>query len=228
MFMNSMKPSPDDRDRNLRKDSRHGFTLLELLIAMSLLVLIVSITMGALRLASRSVAAGERRMESQERFRTVTALLDAQIQSQMPLSYGEEGNKRYYFRGDSKSLRLVTNHSIWAGARGYVIVNYRVAAGDGGKETLYASEQSLGIEGTREAGLFLNASEVSFEYYRREANEEAGIWVEQWDDETAMPEKVRLHLGYGTKKFLFQFPLRAKGKTVLVPMTPFPLGGGAK
>ena len=109
---------------------RNGFTLLELLIAMSLLVLIISITMGALTLASRSVAAGERTMEGHERFRTVTAVLDAQIQSHLPLAYEEEDYERYYFRGTNKTLRLATNYSIWSGGRGYVIVNYRVAAGD--------------------------------------------------------------------------------------------------
>jgi general secretion pathway protein J len=216
------------RDITGLKESRQGFTLLELLIAMSLLVLIVSITMGALRLASRSVAAGERTIENQERFRTVTAVLDAQIQSQIPLTYEEEGNKLYYFRGDNKALRLATNYSIWGGGRGYVIVNYRVVAGDGGKQTLYASEQSPGIEGTRETGLFTNASELFFEYYHKEPDEDVGNWVEQWNDEMAIPERIRLHVGYGAQKFLFQFPLRAQGKTVLVPMTPLSTPGGKK
>jgi general secretion pathway protein J len=225
--MNMMRQSSHDVIMTSRGVLQQGFTLLELLIAMTLLVLIVTITMGALRFASRSVAAGERTTENQERFRTVTAILDAQIQSQMPLTYEEEGNKAYYFRGASKALRLATNYSIWGGARGYVIVNYRVDAANG-KQTLYASEHAPGVEGTREAGLFINASEIFFEYYQREPNADAGTWVEEWSDEMAIPDKIRLHVAYGTRKFLFQFPLRAKGKTVLVAMKPLPAAGGPK
>ena len=89
--------------------SEAGFTLLELLISITLLVVIVTITMGAMRMGSRSVASGERKMDTQERFRTVLSLMDAQIQSQVPLTYEEDGKKRYYFSGDGKTLRFSTN-----------------------------------------------------------------------------------------------------------------------
>ncbi len=209
--------------------SSSGFTLLELLIAMSLLVLIVAITMGALRLASRSVTAGERTAENQERFRTVLGILDAQIQSQLPLTVEENVNRAYYFQGDNKTMRLATNYSIWGGGRGYVFVNYRVKAeGERGKETLYAAEQSPGIEGTRETRLFTNASEISFEYYDKKPGEKAGNWLEQWNDALSLPQRIKLHVAYGAKKFLFQFSLRAQGKTMLVQMKPFSKTGGAK
>src|SRR3990172_5022328 len=100
-----------------------GFTLLELLIAMTLLVLIAAITMGALRLASRSVEAGERRMENQERFRMATAVMDAQIQSHLPLTQAKDEFRKYYFRGDDKTMRVATSYSIWGGRQGFVIVN---------------------------------------------------------------------------------------------------------
>ncbi len=77
---NHRRPPPD-----------RGFTLLELLISLSLLVVIVVIAMGAMRLGSRSVAAGEKKMNDRERFRTVLSLIDAQIQSQLPLTYEERG-----------------------------------------------------------------------------------------------------------------------------------------
>ena len=109
--------------------------------------MIVVIAMGAMRLGSRSVAAGEKKMDDQERFRTVLSLIDAQIQSQLPLTYEEAGNRKYYFRGDGKTLRFSTSYSIWSGRKGYVIVDYRVEADDSGREVLSASEQIPGIDG---------------------------------------------------------------------------------
>ncbi len=208
--------------------NRKGFTLLELLIAMSLLVLIVAITMGAMSLASRSVEAGEKKMETAERIRTVTALLDAQIQSQMPLTYEKDGNKINYFQGDGTALRLATSHSVWGGRQGCLIVDYRIRVDGDGQKTLSVVEQTPGIEGMREALLFARASEISFEYFGSGTKDEKPYWQDQWSDEISLPQAVRLHLEYGPKKILFLFPVRAEAATVRVPATPVSTAGGVK
>src|SRR4030042_1800886 len=121
MIMNDTRRIARVERRNQRRSPASGrcFTLLELLISRTLLVVIVVIAMGAMRLGSRSVAAGEKKMDDQERFRTVLSLIDAQIQSQLPLTYEEARNRKYYFRGDGKALRFSTSYSIWSGRRGY-------------------------------------------------------------------------------------------------------------
>jgi general secretion pathway protein J len=214
--------------KSRRLCSRQGFTLLELLIAMSLLALIVAITMGAMRLASRSVAGGGRKMENQERLRTAVAVLDAQIQSQLPLAYGTEGNRVNYFRGDAKSLKLMTGYSLWGGREGYILVNYRVEADGGGRETLYVSEQTPKIEGNREAKLFTEASAMSFEYFNRDPDDKEGKWSEQWNDENNTPSEVRLNVSYGKKKYAFQFPVRSRGEAPPTAFMPVSLIAGQK
>ena len=71
--------------------SRLGFTLLELIISISMLVIIIVIISGAMRLASRSIADGERKIEALERLRTSFSIINAQIQSGMPLMYSDQG-----------------------------------------------------------------------------------------------------------------------------------------
>ncbi len=82
-----------------RGTTDRGFTLLELLISLTLLVVIVVIAMGAMRLGSRSVAAGEKKMNDRERFRTVLSLVDAQIQSQFPSPTKRRGKQEILFPG---------------------------------------------------------------------------------------------------------------------------------
>jgi general secretion pathway protein J len=187
-----------------------GFTLLELLIAMTLLVVIVVITMGAMRIGSRSVAAGEKKMEAQERFRTVLSIMDAQIQSQVPLTYDEGGNRKYYFRGEGKNLRFSTNHSIWGGQKGYVVVEYKVEADSTGKEMLSAFEQIPGIEGRQESRL-IEATRISFDYFYKDPTEEQGKWLEVLAGGTVIPEKIRLHVARRSENFSLEFPVRVRG-----------------
>jgi prepilin-type N-terminal cleavage/methylation domain-containing protein len=189
--------------------SGRGFTLLELLISLTLLVLIVVIAMGAMRLGSRSVAAGEKKMDDQERFRTVLSLIDAQIQSQLPLTYEEAGNRKYYFRGDGKTLRFSTGYSIWSGRRGYVIVEYRIEADGSGREVLSASEQIPGIEGHSNTFL-LEANGISFDYFYKDPTEEKGKWVELLPEGTIIPETIRFHLTRGGEKIALVFPVRVR------------------
>jgi general secretion pathway protein J len=207
-------------DRRCKTSSADGFTLLELLIAITLLALIVAIMMGAMRLAARSVEVGEKKTEAQERLRTAAYIMDAQIQSQLPLTMEGEAGNAYYFRGDNRALRLATPYSIWSGGRGYVIVDYHIETADGGGQTLFADEQTPGIEGKRTTRLFTDASEMSFEYYFQGPADEAGQWLKQWREETTIPERVRLHIRYGSQTLSFLFPVRARGETALTPMTP--------
>ena len=206
---------------SVKKDRRHlsesvsGFTLLELLISMTMLVLIVVIAMGAISISSRSVAAGEKKMEAQDRLRTVISMIDAQVESHIPLTYQEEGNKKYYFQGDKKTLRFSTNYSIWSGRQGYVIVTYKVEDDPGGHEYLSASEQVPGLEGRRETRL-LTASLISFEYFLKEPAEEQGKWAETLFDGLAIPEKIRIHLTQGTRQLSLVFPVRAGGQMTMV------------
>ena len=193
----------------------HGFTLLELLIAMTLLVVIVVITMGAMRIGSRSIAAGEKRMEAQERLRTVLSIMDAQIQSQVPLTYEEGGNKKFYFRGDGKNLRLSTNYSIWGGRKGYVIVEYRVEADNTGKEILYAFEQIPGMEGQWNTRL-IEGNRISFDYFYQDPTEEQGKWMERLSEGTVIPEKIRFRMERKTGNVSLVIPVKVKRAMVSV------------
>jgi type II secretory pathway component PulJ len=79
------------RNSELRRHVGGGFTLLELIISISMLVIIIVIISGAMRLASRSITAGEKKIESLERLRTSLSIINAQIQSGAPLMYSDQG-----------------------------------------------------------------------------------------------------------------------------------------
>jgi len=205
----------EGKNRKRFYDSCGGFTLLELLISIVLLVLIVTITMGAMRIGSRSVAAGEIRMDAQERFRTVFQIIDAQIQSMSSLTYDEDGKKKYYFKGDKKALRLSTNYSIWTGERGYVIVDYKVDIDSSGRDILNARESVPGLQRHSDVRL-IDATGITFEYFQKDSADEKGTWCDTISEGTSLPEEIRVNILNGTQKLSMLFPVRIKGEMVFV------------
>jgi general secretion pathway protein J len=188
-----------------------GFTLLELIISITLVAIIVLIISVAANLGYRSFNTGEKKMNAVERLRSSLTIIDAQIQSGVPLTLEEGGVKQYYFAGEQDSLKFSTNYSIWGGQRGYVIVNYRVDTDDRGKRTLFASEYKVGMENQKETKLLEGFDEITFDYYKQDATEEEGEWITQWVGEEMMPVKIRINLVRGSNSLSYIMPVRVGG-----------------
>lgn len=192
--------------------NRKGFTLLELMISITLIGMVVMILVGAMRLSSRSVESGERKIGSLERVRSSFNIIDSQIQSYIPLKYKEDGNTINYFKGEREFLQFATNYSIWGGQRGYVVATYRVESDNSGKQFLSVSENVISTAQNSGTNLFTAYDRIYFEYFYKEFTEEQGQWYDRVPDdplETIVPEKVRLSLIDGYKTLSLIIPLRA-------------------
>ena len=211
-------------------NSHGGFTLLELLITLTLIGVIAVILTNALRLGIHAVSSGEQKIEQIERTRTSLQIIDSQIQSQIPLTFEEDAEKKYYFQGEREYVQFTTNYSLWGGRKGYVLVRYTVEADTTGKQFLSVSENIIGTGTTRESMLFSAVDTIYFEYYFRDPTEEEGEWVDTWTDTANIPGKIRVHLLYGQRDIPFVIPLRTAGTLSETSSTPagrpsIPLGG---
>lgn len=192
--------------------SEGGFTLLELIVAFAILGFIVLIVAGAMRLGIHSVDSGQKRIDSLERLSTSMNVVDSQIESEVPLTYDDNGEKKLYFKGDRDSMQFATNYSIWGGQTGYVVVNYKVQTDDSGKkEELSASENVIGIDSERDTTLFAGMDSIYFEYFYKGPTDENGSWVDTWQDDSTVPGKVKLHLVRGQQDFSIIIPMRTPG-----------------
>ena len=104
---------PSDWRQRVRQK---GFTLLELLISMTLFLLVIVILGGALRLGFRSISAGEKRMDVLERFRSSFGIITNQLQSAVPLTYDERWGKKILSQG-GRNNPAVRHRSIDLGKR---------------------------------------------------------------------------------------------------------------
>jgi len=210
-----------NRGGGAEKLGAKGFTLLELLISLSLILLVSVVSLGALRLGYRSVESGDARINAQERFRTSLTVIDSQIQSAIAVGWKEkeEDIEKVYFKGTAENLQFSSNVSIWDGRRGYLTVDYRVEQGPDGKKRLMAAENTVGMANRRETLLLDAMDEIRFEYLTSGAVE-AASWMSQWTDTESIPEKIKIHLVLRGRDFSTLIPVRVRQGEVRPFTTP--------
>jgi general secretion pathway protein J len=194
---------------NLRK-KEDGFTLLEVLISISLLVIVIALAGTAVRLGINSILSGENKIEKMERFRSAINIITYQINSQIPISDEKDAMKKIVFSGSKNFLQFPTGYSIWDGLHGYVLVDYQVIQEENGQVSLKASEKRIGTGKIQETILFSKTDHISFEYSIKKDILGEEEWVEEWQDHKKTPEKIKLNLKYDGDKYSFIFPLLAR------------------
>jgi prepilin-type N-terminal cleavage/methylation domain-containing protein len=187
-----------------------GLTLLELMISIVLIGTIILVVSGAMRLGYRSVSSGERKIDSLERFKSSLTIISAQMQSGVPLIFEQDGKKRFYFEGTSDFLKMATNYSIWGGQKGYVTVEYQIETDINGIQNLVASESLIGTKKKNETRLLKGFNAIYFEYFFKDVTEKEGVWVDEWKDNTRIPQKIRLHLIQGKREFSIIFLVKTQ------------------
>jgi general secretion pathway protein J len=203
------------RVTQVRKPKRDlGFTLLELVVTLTILGLVLVMVLGLLRLGSSSWERGEAKADHYQKQRIVFNLLSQQVKSSFPYKIKAQKAEGDYiaFLGARDSLRFVSTFSVTAKRpEGLVFVIYRVEEGKDSEKLLKVFEKRVlnkdFMEETPEDEKFLtlleDLSEFGFEYFQEgEEKEAVGEWVESWDgkDKRELPSQMRMVTKWGGKK----------------------------
>jgi general secretion pathway protein J len=186
-----------------------GFTLLEVIISLTITAVIVVMLFGAMRVGVRAWEKGEQDLDVRLRDRVVLDLMKRQLSSLVITEQkDEEKNPFLLVKGDSSSLRALSYMAIMpANEFGAVFVRYR-AAEEGDEKRLNFFERNLVFldqdadpekEGTgEEEGLLQGLSEISFAYLK-ETDEGGEKWLDSWDpeEEGGFPAAFRISLRRG-------------------------------
>lgn len=203
--------------------NQRGFTLLELIIAITMLAVIVAFMTGALTMSYRTVAKGEEKIEDLERRKAVFFLIESQIQSAFASFYTEQGETKSRFAGAKDSLSFASNYSIWRGVGGNCLVRYFVKTEESGRSVLYAEEQIPGLSVINMTRLTDDHEAIAFEYYLENSLEE-GKWVEEWpEEEKNLPRRIRMTLADGLQKRVLTANVFVRTNAVTTVFSPQPV-----
>jgi len=180
--------------------SMRGFTLVELLVAIMILTLFMTASMGAVRIASRSWEAGHSRANATEEMRAVSDFLRRQFAQMPPLTWSDGGEERLVFSADEKRLRFVASAPQFAHGAGMLVYTLAAATSDD-VDTLTLSYAAFD-PGEEEFGEPLHSEQVtlatgfdavSFEYYGAEMEDDGPSWTHRWrSDAERYPSVIRL------------------------------------
>jgi general secretion pathway protein J len=192
-----------------------GFTLIEVIVTLTILGFIVLMISGTFRLGLASWEKGDSIKEDYQKIRMMSQLVSRQMKSIVPYKIRTEKAEGNYlaFDGKAHSLRFVSALPIKAKRpEGFVYVVYQFKdEGDKkGRLVLYeqrALNKDFFEEDLKEdtaVTLFGGISQVRFEYYREadEGKSRTAEWVEEWNakEEKELPKAVRMTVTYWNGK----------------------------
>lgn len=123
--------------------NRRGFTLMELMVAITLVAAIATGMLMALRGGLLSLNRIQSRLEENRQALGIQRILTTQLGGVIPVRTNCSGqNSPFAFRGNASALQMVSTFSISEGTRGYPhIVEYQVAPDEGGTVKLMVYER---------------------------------------------------------------------------------------
>ncbi|MBU6281457.1 prepilin-type N-terminal cleavage/methylation domain-containing protein [bacterium] len=177
-----------------------GFTLLELMISLSLLGVMLTMAYSVFTTALMAVPRGEDMAARSMRFRAATSILSKQVRSAVNYpAHAENDDVFPYFWGDPASFSFITASPQHRGGEGLGWVTYWT---DGrsvsmGERLIFSADSVSGDapDPTSQTVLLDGLSSARFEYLRLDGDESE--WRDGWDafEEQGLPAAVRITLG---------------------------------
>jgi general secretion pathway protein J len=209
-----------------------GFTLLEVIVTLTILSFILLMVSGTFRLGLSSWERGDAIKEDYQKIRMISQLVSRQLKSLVPYKIKTEKAEGNYlaFEGKAHSLRFVSALPIKAKRpEGFVYVVYQFKDDGEKKGRLVLYEQRAlnrdffedDLKEDSAVTLFGGISQVRFEYYR-EADKEKNRteeWVEEWNakEEKELPRALRMTVTYRNERGKEE----ASPITVLAPVSAY-------
>jgi general secretion pathway protein J len=205
-----------------RRRPSAGFTLLELLIAITLLGLLMAALFGGLRLGARAWDRSEERLSESARLQAVQNFLRDRLAQAYPLyAEDESGRLRLGFEGDPAAVRFVTLMPEYLGT-GFAELVLAVEERSDATDLVvrwrhFELEPQPDEEAEPQIKVLLEGIEaLEIAYFGALARGEPARWHEQWLEGSALPQLVRLRV------LFFEDDRRYWPDLIVRPMTDAP------
>jgi len=178
-----------------------GFTLIEVLIAMTLLSIMVVLLFSSLKICADSWEKGESKITDVNEVAVVYNFFQRHLSVAKPLwnDLSEEQEKTFSFQGKAQSLQFISAFPASAGRSGLQLFSLDLQEED--------NEQVINVsivpffpvaEGEEwhkeEVTLIKRVSDFTMSYFGSDDEGSEGSWQEQWLDKEVLPRLVKINI----------------------------------
>jgi general secretion pathway protein J len=184
----------------IRFQRTRGFTLIEVMLAISLVALVMAMAYGGFRAAVRASNSGEVIIEENNRLRVVQQFVRRQLMLAQALVIEEENDgQRIRFMGDRDHVRFVSPMPGYLSYGGAYVQQFSIERGVEGYELVYYYAMLNGYEpGDIDAhdGIVLleNLSRGEFHFLGMEVETQDVYWADYWEMVDELPLAVALEI----------------------------------
>ncbi len=187
-----------------------GFTLVELLLAITLLSMLMALTYGGLRAATHATDRGQKILEESGRLRMAHQFVRKQINQAVPLGFSQEDDAAAplgeptvmeVFRGSSSSIRFVGPMPGYLGFGGPQVQELNIVNGEYGQELVLTHALVQGFEDAKlderdPIVLIDHIQSASFKFLVLDEEGEIAGWIAEWDEPGKLPLAVALDIEF--------------------------------
>ncbi len=180
-----------------------GFTLVELLLAITLMSILLALTYTGLRAATRSSERGELMLAAGGEMRASHQFVRRQLNQMLPLPFEVTDSVdavRIVFMGDARSIQYVAPMPGYLGSGGPQVQLIELTSGD---DSVLQFSHAL-LQGYEDERLFdrdpvillENVRSGGFEFLGLDEDGEPAGWTSSWDQPDLLPLAVRLNVEF--------------------------------
>ena len=187
--------------------TQRGFTLLELLISLTLLGLILVLLFGGLRLSIRSWDSVQKKVDNLNSVRSVEGFLRREMEQIYPYRWKAAPARRFAFVGERHKVNFVAPMPSRIGGGGLYAIALELEQTGSGRRLTWKyvpvdpqMQDFSSLDPAKEmvlAGTELIAvDDIWLSYFGRETESAAPRWVDRWDSTVTMPQLIRIQVRF--------------------------------
>lgn len=197
-----------------RSGNAKGFTLIEVILALTIFALMGGILYGAFSLGHSAVEKSDANATRNQKQRAIADLLGSYVRSSFPYRESPQ-DPSVYFDGDSDSLTFVSAYSQGLGGRGMAKIQISQEDGGDGRSSIKV-EETTPVRISFDAGSGISHSIVlqenvkDFRLAYLDPQSEDEKWEERWDgkERRVLPRAVRIsYVPQNGKEIRWIFPV---------------------
>jgi len=186
----------------MRLKNNLGFTLLELLIAITLSILVLVVLGAAMILGYKSQAKGTERSEVTQKVRILEDRISWLIRGAYPLYLKKTDEEKIFFDGKSDRVGFVTSSIDSHGTGPEDLAGLKWVSiftdNDGLKirEKIFFLEDAFDDSKGKVYLLDPEVRKIDFEFFEIKEDEKEGSWISEWDpgDQETIPSAVKVKM----------------------------------